>query len=309
MLKIYLDNTNKIKQKAIELGFELVGICSADPIEDERQHLLDWLQKGFHGGMGYLARDPERKINPQQLLPTAKSILSLGMNYYPGDFPDGLPNQVSRYAWGEDYHHVIGNKLQDLELFLKTLGDDVETKSYVDTGALMEKAIAKRAGLGFIGKNTNLIHPKKGSWFFLAEILTNLELVPDTPIHTQCGTCNRCIEACPTGAIIAPYVLDARRCISYLTIEHKGPIPEEFHVAIQPWVFGCDICQEVCPFNHKAQETLIPEFLHIRNQSLDFAELSKISSPGEFKTKFHNTPLLRPKLDGLKRNLLTSSKE
>jgi epoxyqueuosine reductase len=260
-----------IKQHALEVGFDLVGIAPPAALED-LEFLPQWVKKGFGGEMRYLA-DPRRE-DPRRILPSVKSIICVGLIFntphpYSTDFAD--PNEgekispslatptgdvrsrawISRYAWGKDYHDVMRSKLEQLRMAIEKLTQDVETRVYVDTGPIMERAFARRSGIGWMGKNTCLINEQKGSWFFLGVILSNLELERDLPAPDRCGSCTRCLEACPTGALVQPYVMDASRCIAYLNIELKKAIPEEFRPAIGKNVFGCDICQDVCPWNNR----------------------------------------------------------
>ena len=260
---------NTIKQRALEAGFDLVGIAPPSALKD-LEFLPQWLKKGYGGEMRYLA-DPRRE-DPRRILPSVKSILCVGLIYnaphlYSTDITDlacgekDLPSRsttkidvrprawISRYAWGEDYHKVMRQKLEQLRAVLEQAASGVETRVYVDTGPIMERAFARLSGIGWMGKNTCLINEQKGSWFFLGVILTNLELDLDHPAPDRCGSCTRCLEACPTGALVEPYVMDASRCISYFNIELRGSIPEQFRTAIGRNVFGCDICQDVCPWN------------------------------------------------------------
>ena len=253
-----------IREAATRLGFDLCGIAPAALPAEDRQRYLGWLDEGFHGEMKYMERRERQDI--RQLLPGVRSVICAGMVYhspYPLSIecPDPARGWISRYAWGEDYHFVLEERLERLlEELRAAVGSPFEAKIYVDTGPLLERALARAAGLGWIAKNTCLIHPEAGSWFLVGEILTTLELEPDEPVSDYCGTCTRCIDACPTGAIVEPYVLDATRCISYFTIELKGTIPEEFRPGMGRHVFGCDICQDVCPWNRKAPVTLLPAF-------------------------------------------------
>jgi len=301
--------TTEIKTYARKIGFDLVGITTAEPLEKDEQRLAAWLEAGLAGEMAYMARSPSRRARPQEILPEAKSVICLGINYYPGEplelNPEGTYGAVSRYAWGKDYHRVIEHLLDKLIAYLKEqAGPSLKSKAVVDHGPALEKALAARAGLGFIGKNTLLIHQDLGSWIFLAELITNLELKPDAPQFNQCGSCNACLSACPTGALLQPFVLDARRCISYLTIELKGDIPEPLRPQIEDLVFGCDICQEVCPFNAEPKRTSRYEFTASEGAGpwLDLAAVSAIREDQDFKIKFSGTPLLRPKRQGLQRN-------
>ena len=259
-----------IREAASRLGFDLCGIASALPPDQDTQQYLWWLQEGFHGEMKYMERRERQDV--RLLLPSVRSVICAAMVYnspHPlsiechdaGRGQDADRGWISRYAWGEDYHFVLKERLERLLDELRAaVGSPFDAKLYVDTGPVLERALAQAAGLGWIAKNTCLIHPKAGSWFLVGEILTSLELEPDQPLPDLCGTCTRCIDACPTEAIVKPYVLDATRCISYFTIELKGAIPEEFRPGMGRHVFGCDICQDVCPWNRKAPVTQLPAF-------------------------------------------------
>jgi len=298
-----------IKAYARKIGFDLVGITTAEPLEEDERHLATWLGTGFAGEMAYMARNPGRRAKPQEILPEAESVICLGIYYYPGE-PSEPDTQtplgaVSRYAWGKDYHHLIERLLDELVAYLKNqTGSSLKFKAMVDHGPALEKALAQRAGLGFIGKNTLLIHQDLGSWIFLAELITNLKLEPDKPQFNQCESCNACLTACPTGALLQPFVLDARRCISYLTIELKSDIPESLRPQMEDWVFGCDVCQEVCPYNTELKTTDHTYFTASEGVGpwLPLSDALAIQDDQDFKTKFSETPLLRPKRQGLQRN-------
>lgn len=261
--------TERIKNFAThEAGFDLVGISAASLPELHERALLDWTRNDFAGSMDYMKRDPARRAHPEKILPSAKTVVSLAMNYYhPEDEkpPLGYHGKVAKYAYGQDYHKVIEKKLKALSDFiLKTAPPGSEAKGYVDTGLVLEKAFAQQAGLGFFGKNTNLITRHYGSWVFLASLITNVDLVVDAPHTGGCGSCRICIDTCPTEALLGNYVLDARRCISYLTIEDKTPLGTtsgpSFRERAGEWVFGCDVCQDVCPYNFRAKTTKQNEF-------------------------------------------------
>jgi len=255
--------TQQICHRAHDLGFDLVGVMPASPTPHVNAY-HSWLAQGYYGGMGYMARPDrvERREDPAKILPGVRSIILVGLNYYPGALPTSLKRDPSRglisnYAWGLDYHDLMTPRLEELAAFISAeTGREVAYRAYVDTGPVLERIYAAEAGLGFVGKNTCLIHPKMGSWLFLGEILVNIELDP-TPekANASCGICRRCLDTCPTGALIAPYVLDARRCISYLTIELKGPIPLELRPLMGNWIYGCDVCQAVCPWQRFAKPT------------------------------------------------------
>jgi epoxyqueuosine reductase len=307
--------TDEIKCRARELGFDLCGIAPAGPSEFKTEYRA-WMAKGFHGEMAYMARDPERRLDPALVLPGARSIVVAGMNYYTVSEADtDAPDRAlfARYARNRDYHDVMAGRLRDLLAFIRERAPETEGRVYVDTGPLLEREAAWRAGLGWFGKNTMLINTRRGSYFLLGEILLNLPLPPDQPAHGGCGTCTRCLDACPTGAIVRPYELDARQCISYLTIEQKGPIPGEPAAKMNRWVFGCDICQEVCPFNiRRAEPTDEPSFQprEITRAPLLTDLLSMTDD--EFRQAFRRSPVKRAKRRGLLRNAaaaLSSSDE
>ncbi len=290
-----------IKQKALELGFDRVGIAPAEP-PPHTSFLDQWLSSGFAGKMEYMERYREKRKDPREILPNARSVICVLLNYYTGSPPPPVKEpygRVARYAWGEDYHEVMKEKLWKL---VKSVEAITQGRVYVDTGPVLERDLASRAGLGWIGKHTNLIHRDLGSWVFLGEIITDAELEYDEPVKERCGRCSRCIPACPTGAIVAPYKLDARRCISYLTIELRGSIPKELRPLIGNWVFGCDLCQEVCPWNRRAKVTQEDRFQPARGVPFpNLVALLNISEE-EFRQLFRNSPIKRAKRQGIRRN-------
>jgi epoxyqueuosine reductase len=292
-----------IKARATQLGLDLCGITTADPARHAAFY-RQWTDAGQAGEMQWLARDPERRADPRLVLPGARSIIVAGLNYWQPQ-PEGR-GRIARYALGEDYHHVLLEKLETLAAELTATG--APAKIYVDTGPVLEKPLAERAGLGWQGKSTMLIHPKLGPWLLLGEILTTLDLEPDAPQRDHCGSCARCLEACPTGAITAPYQLDARRCIAYLTIELKGSIPEELRPLIGDRIYGCDECLDVCPWNRFAQTTREARFLdgpgllRADGDRDPLHALLEITGP-EFKRRFARSPILRVKRRGLLRNV------
>ncbi len=304
-----VDLGSKIKQKARGLGFEVIGIVGVAPLARDDEAFRAWCAAGFAAGMEYMTRRPELNAHPGRLVPAAASIITLAVNYYAAaqDFRhERRYGRVARYAWGLDYHDVVKARLLKLAAEIEAAaGRTIHARCFVDAVPLLERAVAARAGLGFSGKNTNLILPRNGSWFFLAEILLDLEL-PAEPreIKVSCGTCQRCLDACPTDAFAGPFKLDSRKCISYLTIENKGAIPRELRACVGEWIFGCDICQDVCPFNRFSSETLWPE-LHPEagvGARLDLVETLSIATDEEFRARFKGTPLTRPKRRGLLRN-------
>jgi epoxyqueuosine reductase len=299
--------TKKIKETALALGFHRVGITSADPVATDQHRFAEWLADGFSGEMAYLSKSPEIRSDPKLRFPEARSVVCLALSYYqelPAD-PSGAAShgKVARYAWGEDYHKIIEEKLERLISAITALGGRC-WKGYVDHGPLLERAFAQRAGIGFIGKNTNLITPDYGSWVFLAEVVTDLALTEDLPETSQCGSCRICIDACPTGALTEAFRLDARRCIAYLTIENKGPIPEEFIPRMEGWLFGCDICQEVCPYNSDPFETDEVRLSSERGAGsrVPIGEIEALPNKKAFQVRFGETPLARAKWTGLLRN-------
>ena len=296
-----------IKETAASFGFDSVATTSVDALTIDGQRFRDWLGKGYHAGMAYMARNPDLQSNPAELFKGASSIITLAISYAPKPVDDGNGGRVARYAWGLDYHNVVKEKLHLLvEELEKKLGRSIQARSFVDAVPLLERAAARRAGLGFQGKNTMLIRRRAGSYFFIAEILSNLELEDTQPIRGTCGTCTRCIEACPTNAITEPYQIDSNLCIAYQTIENREGIPVELRPKIGDWIFGCDICQEVCPFNRFASTSVIDEFLPSQGtgQKLDIVEILQLDSDDAFRVKFKRTPLLRAKRRGLMRNAI-----
>ena len=292
-----------VKRRAQELGFVACGITDPSPIDDGGW-LDRWLASGYAGVMRYLHRQARKRKDPRLIEPKAKSIVVVLDNYYDGEADPGPPPRVARYARGEDYHRVTRARLEPLADLLRSHGARL-AHTFADSGPVPERALALRAGLGWLGKNTMLIRPGTGSFFFIGTVFTDLALEPDRIDPTDhCGTCTRCLDACPTGALVEPRVLDATRCISYLTIEQKGPIPEAVAERLDGWVFGCDICNEVCPWNQRfAEPTSAPEFRS--RHLLDGAgpELLDRMDEEEFGRRFGDTPLERPGLKGMQRNL------
>jgi len=299
----------QIKQAARELGFEVAGIASVEPLARDDAAFQEWREAGFAAGMDYMTCRPELNARPRALVPYAQSLITLAVNHYaaaPEFEHEHRYGRVARYAWGLDYHDVVKPRLHDLVSKIEELASrPIRARCFVDAVPLLERAIAARAGLGFFGKNTNLLQPRSGSWFFLSEILLDLELPADSrEIKVSCGTCRRCLDACPTDAFAGPYRLDSRRCISYLTIENKGGIPRELRTAMGDWVFGCDVCQDVCPFNRFASDTAWPELQPDAGAGprLDLVGVLSIATNEQFRAVFKGTPLMRPKRRGLLRN-------
>jgi epoxyqueuosine reductase len=319
----------QIKAYAHQLGFDAVGIAPVPPpsaypasisahTTDESnslsitvrlwKRLTHWLEQRFHGTMTWMERDPQRRSDPTKVLPGCRSIIAVGMNYYTDHAPDEKhqAGRIARYAWGKDYHEILNNRLKQLEEYLHKQIPEIQTRIYVDTGPIMEKAWAQEAGIGWIGKHTNLVSSNYGSWLLLGEILTTVTLEADEPATDLCESCSLCIQACPTGAIVEPYQLDAERCISYLTIEHRGQltdIPSELRKKMGNRIFGCDDCLDICPFNVNAQPTAEPSFqpspwtLHPQLPRL--ASLTR----EEFRAMTKGSPLRRPKYEGFQRNI------
>ena len=312
--------TAAIKQAALDAGFDVVGISTvpARPasLDNERSssadtlinRLNEWLRRGYQATMAWMGRDPERRADPTLVLPGCRSVISVGMNYYTEHRADERPGngRIARYAWGRDYHHILGERLAQLVEHLDHLAPGNRHRAYVDTGPVMEKAWAQQAGLGWIGKHSNLVSPRYGSWLLLGEILTTVVLDPDEAGADLCGTCTLCLQACPTGAITEPYVVDAGRCVSYLTIERRGtepPLPEDLRRGIGNRIFGCDDCLDICPYNLQAEPTNEPGFqptsLTKSPSLLTLADMSEQT----FTTMFKQSPVRRAKYHGLQRNL------
>jgi len=280
-----------IKNKAKELGFNLCKITDAKELVSEKEQLKTWIQQGFHGNMHYLEKQVEKKTNPNIVLTEAKSIIICCMNYASSleNTFTGKHYKISRYAYGKDYHNVIKPKLLDVVNFLKQKDSSIKAKAFVDSGPMMEKTWAEKAGIGWQGKNTCIIHPENGSFFFIGIILLNKKLQADTPIENRCGTCTKCIDACPTNALEA-YVLDARKCISYLNKEADS-IPKTYKDKMQDWIFGCDICQEVCPWNKDVRASVFSEFLPNEKQlNVSKSKWEEINKQ-DFDTLFKKTAI------------------
>lgn len=301
----YKITNQDIEQLAKMLGFDLVGFADYELLESEYEHLNQWLSKKYQAGMQYMERNTEKRRDVKEVFPDTKSVIALGMNYFTNYDHNQTVNKgkLSRYSWGKDYHFIIWKKLDELKSKLQELNPEFDCLGYVDTGPVLDKVWAVKAGLGWQGKNSNVINKNIGSWFFIAIVLTNQELEPSKQVWDHCGSCTKCIDACPTNAIREPYVIDANRCISYLTIENKKEIPEEFRGKLDNWLFGCDICQDVCPWNIKyAVETEFDEFQPYENETeLDLEKIGAMTN-SEFKKRFKESPVLRAKLKGLKRN-------
>ena len=295
---------------AREVGFDLVAVTDSADFDADRESAMRRIDDGLMDGLPWFTKARvARGSSPDELLPGARSIISLGLNYYPGSTPapecgSGL---VARYAQGRDYHRVMKRRMRRLVIelaehpALQQADEKLAARWYVDDGPMLDRAAAARAGLGWFGKNGNILNPTYGSWLLLGQIVTNLKLEPDAPLAKTCGQCVRCIPACPTDAIVAPYVVDNRRCISYLTIEHKGAISRDLRPSMGTWVFGCDICQEVCPVNRKAKATSDPNFGRRDLTTLDLVELLDMDE-AQFRRRFAGTPMMRAKRVGMQRN-------
>lgn len=297
--------SEEIKRQASALGFFACGIAQSGFLEDHRPRLKNWIDKDFHGEMKWMARNMDKRLDPGQLVENARSVIVVLLNYFP---PQSLPADadylISRYAYGEDYHFVIKTKLKKLAAYIQQNIAAHSWRCFTDSAPVLERAWAVKAGLGWIGKNSMLITPRNGSYFFIGELITDLELYYDKPSGGDyCGDCTRCIEACPTNAIGSDRSIDSRRCISYLTIEKKGDLPAEFCGAYKQWIFGCDICQEVCPWNRFSQPHSEPAFdLPAEVRRLNRYEWENLSED-DFKKIFRKSPLKRAKHEGIRRNI------
>lgn len=298
--------TTALKDFCRSIGFDVIGIAHAEPLESESHHLHEWLQRGYHGTMHYMERNTEKRFDPRSILTTAKSIVVAALCYDTPHRHTPMPGEgkISRYAWGDDYHTVMLDMLHHVTGWLSEHVNSCQSKAYVDTGPVMEKQWARRAGIGWQGKNTNVISRTMGSFFFLGVVITSADLVPDAPIGDYCGTCTACLDACPTGALVAPYVLDATRCISYWTIETKPEedFPPDIRSNIDGWLFGCDVCQDVCPWNRFRKHTHLEAFQPRNGETSIVLERVLAMTQEEFHQRFRNSPVKRAKLAGLQRN-------
>lgn len=297
-------NTELIRQEASRLGFDFCGVSKAGFLEEEAPRLEQWLLQDMHGKMQYMENHFDKRLDPRKLVPGAKSVVSLLLNYYTDKKQeDPIAPKISMYAFGKDYHEVIKNKLYELLNFIHENIGDVNGRVFVDSAPVLDRAWAMKSGTGWIGKNTNLIHPKAGSYFFIAELILDLELETDAPIEDYCGTCTMCIDACPTDAIIQPYVVDGSKCISYFTIELKEEIPNEVKGKFENWTFGCDICQEVCPWNRFSkphnEKDFEPKEEFLTMKKSEWIELTE----DVFKKIFKDSAVKRAGYKGLMRNM------
>ncbi|MBT8285891.1 MAG: tRNA epoxyqueuosine(34) reductase QueG [Flavobacteriaceae bacterium] len=297
------ENTRLIKEEAKRLGFLSCGISKAEFLEEEAPRLERWLKNNMHGEMAYMENHFDKRLDPKKLVEGSKSVISLILNYFPGSEQKEDTYKISKYAYGKDYHHVIKSKLKELHNFIEEEIGDVHGRAFVDSAPVLDKAWAAKSGLGWIGKHSNLLTQQVGSFYFIAELIVDLELEYDHPVTDHCGSCTACIDACPTEAIIQPYVVDGSKCISYLTIELKNEIPASFKGKMDDWIFGCDVCQDVCPWNRFSKahsEPLFnphPEMLEMNRN--DWEEITE----EVFKKVFRSSAVKRTKFTGLKRNI------
>ncbi|NHF58367.1 tRNA epoxyqueuosine(34) reductase QueG [Flavobacteriaceae bacterium TP-CH-4] len=295
--------TKMIKTEAKRLGFLSCGISKADFLEEEAPRLEQWLNQNMHGEMGYMENHFDKRLDPRLLVAGAKSVISLLLNYYPQEKQSENTYKISKYAYGQDYHHVIKSKLRQLQEFISEQIGEVNGRAFVDSAPVLDKTWAAKAGLGWIGKHSNLLTQQVGSYYFIAELIIDLELDYDAPVTDHCGTCTACIDACPTEAIVAPYVVDGSKCISYFTIELKNEIPNDFKGKFDDWVFGCDVCQDVCPWNRFSKSHNEPLF----NPHPDLLSMNKKDweeiTEDVFRKIFKKSAVKRTKFSGLKRNI------
>ncbi len=298
-------NAALIKAEALHLGFMACRVAKAERLDDDARRLEGWLTKGYNGTMQYMERHFDLRVDPAKLVPGAKSVVTLLMNYFPGEEQQPDAPRIAKYAWGQDYHDVIRAKLNELLAYMRTTIGEVQGRGFVDSAPVLERSWAVQSGLGWIGKNGNLLNKSYGSFFFIATLITDLELTPDAPFTTDhCGTCTRCIDACPTDAIVSPTVVDATKCISYLTIELKDALmPSGFEQRGDNWMFGCDVCQDVCPWNRfsipHSEEAFKPLSEVLNLSTSEWMELSEEA----FRNAFKGSPIKRAKWSGVMRNL------
>ncbi len=301
------ERTALVREEAKRLGFDAVGFARARKLEEEESRLEQWLKEGRHGTMQWMENHFEKRLDPRRLVPGARTVVSLMISYHQPELVrrqlDSNNPKISKYALGDDYHKVVKDKLFDLFSYTRSVTGDVQGRVFVDTAPVMDKAWAVQSGIGWLGKHTNILDRQWGSWFFLGEMILDAEFIYDAPVADHCGSCTRCIDACPTNAIHEPYKVDGSKCISYFTIELRKEIPEKYHQQMGEWIFGCDICQDVCPWNRKAR-TGSEERLFARPDSIDrgidyWEELDL----QEYRDLFRKSTVKRAKFDGLKRNI------
>ncbi|WP_343703598.1 tRNA epoxyqueuosine(34) reductase QueG [Chitinophaga sp.] len=295
-------NTRLVKEKARALGFDHCGIARAEELTEDAYRLEQWLNKGMHGNMGYMANYFDKRIDPRKLVEGAQSVITLLLNYYPPALQQPDAPKIAKYAYGADYHEVIRARLNEFLQEMRGFLGNIQGRGFVDSAPVLERSWAQRSGLGWVGKNGNLIHKQAGSFFFIATLIVDVELLYDAPTGDYCGSCTRCLDACPTGALVSPTVVDGSRCISYYTIELKDAlIPSSMDGRFDNWMFGCDICQDVCPWNRfstaNSTFTPLPEVLNFT--TAEWEELTE----EEFKRIFRHSPLKRSKYAGIRRNL------
>ncbi|WP_282049831.1 tRNA epoxyqueuosine(34) reductase QueG [Maribacter aquivivus] len=295
--------TNSIKTEAKRLGFLSCGISKSDFLEEEAPRLEKWLNKNMNGEMGYMANHFDKRLDPRLLVEGSKSVISLLLNYYPEETQTDDSYKISKYAYGQDYHHIIKTKLRQLQEFITEEIGEVNGRAFVDSAPVLDKAWAAKSGLGWIGKNSNLLTQQVGSFYFIAELIVDLELEYDHAVTDHCGTCTACIDACPTQAIVDPYVVDGSKCISYFTIELKNELPNEMKGSFDDWMFGCDVCQDVCPWNRFSKSHNEPLF----NPNPDLLSMTKKDweeiTVDVFQKVFKKSAVKRTKFDGLTRNI------
>ncbi len=310
MAKNTTERTEMVRQEALRLGFDAVGFARARRLEEQESRLEQWLREGRHGKMAYMENHFDKRLDPRRLVPGAQSVVSVMMSYHQPDLAGrqlaSEEPKISKYAMGEDYHMVLKEKLFELFAFTESVTGKVEGRVFVDTAPVLDKAWAVESGVGWLGKHTNVLNREWGSWFFLGEMILDAEFDYDNPVADHCGTCTRCIDACPTDAIHEPYKVDGSKCISYFTIELREEIPEEYHRQMGEWIFGCDICQDVCPWNRKARRGS-EERLFARPETaekdIDYWEELDLQ---EYRRLFRRSTVKRAKFDGMKRNIRIS---
>ncbi len=298
--------TDEIKKYAREIGITFIGVAAAKKLDEEANYLDEWLNRGYHATMEWMKKRNYERKDPKLILPSVQSIICCGINYYTTDKHKDAEDtgKISRYAWGEDYHLVLGKLLKNLTTYLHSIDEKSENKWYIDTGPIMEKSWAVRSGIGWLGKHSNVITKINGSWIFLGIILTSLKLEYDKPLQDYCGSCSRCIDACPTQAIVESHIVDSRKCLSYLTIEHCGEVSASLQQKYKNWIYGCDVCQDVCPWNQKfSKKTEFEEFSPRSGFAVPELDEWRNMTEKEFNQKFKNSAIKRTKLDGLRRNI------